>query len=302
MKQFHFSSNLSTLMELYLTTRNEEGYLSDHYGYYLQELDCLSKAMQNESFVTRELVEAWDAAKPYLSNRTKIQRHNTIRKFAAFAFANDGISYVPDTSKLKGNSTFVPHIFTVDEISRILNAADNLPYRKNAPTRHLVIPAVIRLLYSCGLRVNEALRLRTTDVNLESGVISIFNGKGGKDRLVPIHSSLSEYLREYTGKLLLDREWFFPSASGHYSSNTIYENFRELLFYEPYSPYWEWTSCSRFSTHFCSSHVRKTTCRRIRSNDYCSKVGGISGTQKLPGDMLVYSSDNCFISGTGTKA
>lgn len=230
MKQFHFSSNLSTLMELYLTTRNEEGYLSDHYGYYLQELDCLSKAMQNESFVTRELVEAWDAAKPYLSNRTKIQRHNTIRKFAAFAFANDCISYVPDTSKLKGNSTFVPHIFTVDEISRILNAADNLPYRKNAPTRHLVIPAVIRLLYSCGLRVNEALRLRTTDVNLESGVISIFNGKGGKDRLVPIHSSLSEYLREYTGKLLLDREWFFPSASGHYSSNTIYENFRELLF------------------------------------------------------------------------
>ncbi len=94
MKQFHFSSNLSTLMELYLTTRNEEGYLPDHYGYYLQELDCLSKAMQNESFVTRELVEAWDSAKPYLSNRTKIQRHNTIRKFAAFAFANDGISYV----------------------------------------------------------------------------------------------------------------------------------------------------------------------------------------------------------------
>lgn len=230
MKQFHFLSNLSTLMELYLTTRNEEGYLPDHYGYYLQELDCLSKAMQNESFVTRELVEAWDSAKPYLSNRTKIQRHNTIRKFAAFAFANDGISYVPDTSKLKGNSTFVPHIFTVDEISRILNAADNLPYRKNAPTRHLVIPAVIRLLYSCGLRVNEALRLRTTDVDLESGVISIFNGKGGKDRLVPIHSSLSAYLREYTGKLLLDREWFFPSASGHYSSNTIYENFRELLF------------------------------------------------------------------------
>ena len=69
MKQFHFSSNLSTLMELYLTTRNEEGYLSDHYGYYLQELDCLSKAMQNESFVTRELVEAWDAAKPSTSSR-----------------------------------------------------------------------------------------------------------------------------------------------------------------------------------------------------------------------------------------
>ena len=167
MKQFCFSSNLSAMMELFLTTRNQDGYLPNHYGYYLQELDALSKSMQNESFVTKELIEAWDSAKPYLANRTKIQRHNSIRSFAAFAYAHDGLSYVPDASKLKSNSAFVPHIFTAGEISRIFVAADSLPYRKNAPTRHLVIPAVIRLLYACGLRVNEALRLRTVDVNLE---------------------------------------------------------------------------------------------------------------------------------------
>lgn len=230
MKQFHFSSNLSSMMELYLTARKEDGYLPDQHGYYLQELDALSMKMQNEPFVTRELVEAWDTVKPYLSNRSKISRHNTVRAFASFAYARDGMSYVPDTSKLKSNSEFVPYIFTTDEISRLLYAADNLPYRKNAPTRHLVIPAVIRLLYTCGLRVNEALSLRMVDVDLDTGVISIFNGKGGKDRLVPIHSSLAEYLREYSGKLPSDREWFFPSASGHYSRNTIYENFRELLF------------------------------------------------------------------------
>ena len=230
MKQFCFSSNLSAMMELYLMTRKKDGYRSDYHGYYLQELDALSKAMQNKSFVTKELIEAWDTAKPYLSNRTKIQRHNTIRNFAGFAYAHDGVSYIPDTNKLKSNSAFVPYIFTIDEITRILNAADDLPYRKNAPTRHLVIPAVIRLLYACGLRVNEALRLKTADVDLESGIISVFNGKGGKDRLIPIHSSLAEYLKAYTEKLPSNREWFFPSASGHYSSSTIYENFRELLF------------------------------------------------------------------------
>lgn len=230
MKQFHFSSNLSSMIELYLATRNKDGYLPNHYGYYLQELDALSKATQNEPFVTRELIEAWDTAKPYLSNGTKIKRHNIIRTFAAFAYARDGMSYVPDTSKLKRNSTFIPNIFTVDEISRILDAADNLPYRKNAPTRHLVIPAVMRLLYASGLRVNEALRLRTVDVDLDARVVSIFNGKGGKDRLIPIHSTLADYLKDYTEKLPSDREWFFPSASGHYSSNTIYANFRELLF------------------------------------------------------------------------
>ena len=119
MKQFCFSSNLSAMMELFLTTRNQDGYLPNHYGYYLQELDALSKSMQNESFVTKELIEAWDSAKPYLANRTKIQRHNSIRSFAAFAYAHDGLSYVPDASKLKSNSAFVPHIFTADEISRI---------------------------------------------------------------------------------------------------------------------------------------------------------------------------------------
>lgn len=132
MKQFCFSSNLSAMMELFLTTRNQGGYLPNHYGYYLQELDALSKSMQNESFVTKELIEAWDSAKPYLANRTKIQRHNSIRSFAAFAYAHDGLSYVPDASKLKSNSAFVPHIFTADEISRIFVAADSLPYRKNS--------------------------------------------------------------------------------------------------------------------------------------------------------------------------
>ena len=180
--------------------------------------------------MTRELIDAWDSVKPHLSNRTKIQRHNTIRSFAAFAFAHDGKSYVPDTSKLKNNSTFVPHIFTIEEMTRIVDAADHLPYRKNAPSRHLVMPAVIRLLYASGLRVNEALRLKTTDVDLNTGVITVFNGKGGKDRFVPIHSSLVEYLKEYTMKLPENREWFFPSASGHYSCSTVYENFRELLF------------------------------------------------------------------------
>lgn len=229
MKKFVFNSNLASLMEQYLERRSAEGYISPHCGYYLQELDLLSVKTGNMIFVTKELVDAWDTAKPYLSNRTKIARHNTIRAFAVFVHNHDGISYVPDTSRLKSNSTFVPHIFTADEISRLVNAADSIPYRRNTPTRHLVVPAVIRLLYACGLRVNEALRLKTEEVDLIEGVISVRNGKGGKDRLVPIHDSLIRYLKKYTAQLPENREWFFPSPFGHYSRGTIYQNFRELL-------------------------------------------------------------------------
>lgn len=136
-------------------------------------------------------------------------------------YTQDGISYVPDTSKLKNSSTFTPHIFTVEEIRRLLYAADNLPVRNNAPTRHLVIPAVIRLLYCCGFRIGEVLRLRVKDVDLDTGIITVHNGKGGKDRLVPVHNSVIEYLRSYSAQLPDEREWFFPSACGHYSIKTM---------------------------------------------------------------------------------
>ena len=177
-----------------------------------------------------EASESAESTKAYLSNRSKIVRHNAIRAFAKFAYTQDGISYVPDTSKLKNSSTFTPHIFTVEEIRRLLYAADNLPVRNNAPTRHLVIPAVIRLLYCCGFRIGEVLRLRVKDVDLDTGIITVHNGKGGKDRLVPVHNSVIEYLRSYSAQLPDEREWFFPSACGHYSIKTIYDNFRELLF------------------------------------------------------------------------
>ena len=195
MKQFTFTSQLAPIIWKYLESRQNEGYTSVHCGYYMQELDCLSKELSDAPVVTKELIDAWDLLKPYLSNRSKIVRHNAIRAFAKFAYTQDGISYVPDTSKLKNSSTFTPHIFTVEEIRRLLYAADNLPVRNNAPTRHLVIPAVIRLLYCCGFRIGEVLRLRVKDVDLDTGIITVHNGKGGKDRLVPVHNSVMHLLR-----------------------------------------------------------------------------------------------------------
>lgn len=250
MKQFTFTSQLAPIIWKYLESRQNEGYTSVHCGYYMQELDCLSKELSDAPVVTKELIDAWDLLKPYLSNRSKIVRHNAIRAFAKFAYTQDGISYVPDTSKLKNSSTFTPHIFTVEEIRRLLYAADNLPVRNNAPTRHLVIPAVIRLLYCCGFRIGEVLRLRVKDVDLDTGIITVHNGKGGKDRLVPVHNSVIEYLRSYSAQLPDEREWFFPSACGHYSIKTMFP--RTARFMSATA----WMQARRCAPSFGSAHRR----------------------------------------------
>ena len=45
---------------------------------------------------------------------------------------------------------------------------------------------VVRLLYGCGLRLFEGLKLRVQDLNLELKVLTVHDGKGRKDRTVPL--------------------------------------------------------------------------------------------------------------------
>lgn len=142
--------------------------------YYLEEFDRLiMQSKFGSTIINSELIKLWDSYKPYLSNRTKISRHNIIRSFCEYLYAHDHCSFVPDRSKVKNTSTFFPYIFTEEEISRLIGAADNLPQRKNAPYREIVLPAIYRVLYCCGLRVNEALRLKITDCNFKEGTLFI---------------------------------------------------------------------------------------------------------------------------------
>ena len=48
------------------------------------------------------------------------------------------------------------------------------------------MPVLFRLLYTCGLRVSEALHLKVADVDLDAGVLAIYGAKGDKERLVGI--------------------------------------------------------------------------------------------------------------------
>ena len=53
---------------------------------------------------------------------------------------------------------------------------------------------LIHLLYGCGLRLHEGLRLRLKDIDLERGVVKIRGGKGRKDRVVTLPDSLHAML------------------------------------------------------------------------------------------------------------
>jgi integrase/recombinase XerD len=94
------------------------------------------------------------------------------------------------------------------------------------------MPEVFRLLYGCGFRVREVLKLRVRDVDLNQGIITVRQGKFRKDRLVPPALPLVNRLRKYAAHFENHPPdaIFFPGPSGGpFSLRTVYTLFRKLL-------------------------------------------------------------------------
>lgn len=142
-------------------------------------------------------------------------------------------TYVPDRLLSgKASTEFCPRILTHAKIHELLRAVDQLTPTAHAPLRHVVMPEVLRLLYGCGLRVNEVLHLRVGDVDLNRGILTVREAKFGKDRLVPPAVALVLRLQRYAatfGTRSADA-FFFPSSYGRpWSLGSVYWLFRELL-------------------------------------------------------------------------
>jgi integrase/recombinase XerD len=71
------------------------------------------------------------------------------------------------------------------------------------------LKAVLSLIYHCGLRVSEAVKIRPVDIDAARGVIRILDGKGGKNREVPIAPAMIARLRRFW-KVHRNPRWLFP--------------------------------------------------------------------------------------------
>ncbi len=79
----------------------------------------------------------------------------------------------------------LPVVLSRGEVGRLLEAVDRAPYGLMA-----------RLLYGSGLRLMECIRLRLCDLDYDYRQIMVRNGKGNKDRVVPMPVSLIDALKE----------------------------------------------------------------------------------------------------------
>lgn len=185
--------------------------------------------------MTDALYSEWCRKRPTENETTHHIRVGYVRQFSKYLCEN-GIKVTAALHLLpRGSKAFVPYIFSEEEIRRFMSAVDQTNEKPNpgSPIRHLVHPALFRTLYGCGLRANEALKLKTEDVDLESGSILIRAAKGGKDRMVVMSDSLLHFCQAYRSKNAVkqfESDYFFPARDhGYYDSSTVYEDFRKYL-------------------------------------------------------------------------
>lgn len=159
------------------------------------------------------------------NSESKIQ---SVRLFLQYysIISNEQV-YIPRHGSKK--SLFIPYIFSDDEFHKILDFVDN--YKKQ---EYFEISMILRLLYGCGLRLNEALTLKTSDYFIDEGLLFLKNTKFHKERIVPMHKSLANILELYVKRRnLLDvtDEYIFKknNQSGHILSSSVSNVFRKAM-------------------------------------------------------------------------
>ena len=162
---------------------------------------CNEREIKNPSEVTLDILELYrkwlynyrkENEQP-LNMGTQYNRTIAIRLFFKWLAQKKHLPYNP-ASELELphlGKTLPKNILTSSEVNKILNMPD--------PTEPIGIRdrTMLETFYSTGIRRSELKNLKIHDVNMEQGLVIIRQGKGKKDRFIPIGERAIQWIEKY---------------------------------------------------------------------------------------------------------
>jgi integrase/recombinase XerD len=116
-------------------------------------------------------------------------------------------AYLPDAIPFPKHSTRLPTVLSQEEVARLIDASGNLMHR-----------AMVMTLYATGVRRAELCSLKVADIDSERMVLHIHEGKGGRDRDVPLSPKLLATLREYW-RWMKPKTYLFPGMENNWRAD-----------------------------------------------------------------------------------
>ncbi len=239
-KQFNYNSILAPFINDFINLKEATGCNYLRGKWILKEIDDFYiKEKLTNSTITRDDILKWRKTRINDSPVTLYSKFSVFRQLALYMSRQGNQCYIPKLPDHGGSqSVFTPYIFTTDQIASLFESSNNLRiYDRHMNITIFCIPAILRLLYSTGLRISEALSIRNADVKIDMGYIHIRKTKNGSERIVPINESLSEVLKQYLfyrnimplNNINSPISFFFIKTDGTYcNAQSVYWWFRKL--------------------------------------------------------------------------
>ena len=179
----------------YLSIRRSLGFLLREPEGLLRNFVAFLQA-EGASHITRELAVRWATQPAKDQPATWAGRLGIVRRFVTWHSAIDPRTEIPPAGLLPHRyRRKPPHIYSDEEIEKILRETQQLRSPKGLRAR--TYTTLFGLMVATGMRVNEALGLDRTDVDLKLGILHIRRTKFGKSRYVPVHPSTVRALKNY---------------------------------------------------------------------------------------------------------
>jgi integrase len=182
----------------YLSLRRSLGFKLKKHSRFLRDF-ALFLEQEDASRITTRLALQWATQPEHIKQAEWAARLSVVRGFARYWSAMDAATEIPPEGLLPfrpGRAR--PYLYSDAQIQQLLDAA------RNMPTTHSLQPwtyhCLFGLLAVTGLRISEALNLRSGDVDWAEGILTIRASKFGKSRLIPLHPSSIKVLSDYSSR------------------------------------------------------------------------------------------------------
>jgi len=190
-----FATALADRVEAYIALRRSLGFSLKKQAAILRALVRYVELEKFDGPLTRamalDFVLSWNG-----TANGRASRYGVVRRFADYLAIYDPRTEALDPKTLPRTRAIPPpRILSDEELGLLMSACRHVS--PDYPGRALVLAFVVGLLAGTGLRSGEALRLDRADVDLANGVLHIRQTKFRKDRLVPVHATTRQALREY---------------------------------------------------------------------------------------------------------
>lgn len=227
----HFQSWLATSLQRYVDLKRALGRGFFREASVLAQWDkFVQREYPRANEVRAEMFTRWTKELDRLTPTTNRSYQSSVRSFLLF-YARDHVgTFIPNPLTFpKPVPAAAPHLISEAEMGRLLAAALQLPPTPHHPLRAETTRIGLILLFCCGLRRGELLRLRVGDFDAEKTVFHIRVTKFYKSRLVPLSPTVSAEIMQYfkqrrSNKLPMDAEAFLmwsPRASGVYAASQL---------------------------------------------------------------------------------